>query len=120
MLKPIPAQIMRTTATVKVCTGVDAYQNQQYAEYVVKRTHIQPTHEIRKTKDNTDCSLRSVLFVDKRHSSPDLDWNALFNQAHSIGGDMKVIVRGQEYTVLAIDSLRDDTDCFHHYEISLV
>lgn len=120
MLKPIPAQIMRSTATVKVCTGVDAYQNQTYTEYIVKRVHIQPTHEIRKSKDNTDCMLRSVLFVDRRHSSPNLDWDALFAASHSIGGDMKVIVRGVEYTVLAVDSLRDDTDNFHHYEISLV
>jgi hypothetical protein len=119
MLKPIPARIMRSTATVKACTGVDRYQNPTYEEYSIVRVHLQPTNEIRKTADNTDCILRSILFADKRHSKPDLDWWALFNAAHKIGGDVRVTVRGEEYTVFIVDELRDDTDTFHHWEIGL-
>jgi hypothetical protein len=119
MLKPIPAKIMRSTATVKACTGIDRYQNPTYTEYTVKKVHLQPTNEIRKTADNTDCTLRSILFVDKTHSTPTLDWWSLFNTAHDMSGDVKVIVRGQEYTVFTVDELRDDTDCFHHWEIGL-
>lgn len=119
MLKPIPASIMRTTATVKACTGIDRYQNPTYQEYIIKKTHLQPTNEIRKTANNTDCILRSILFVDKRHSTP-LDWWAIFNTAHQAGGDVKVIVRGQEYTVFSIDELRDNDDQFHHWEIGLL
>lgn len=118
MLKPIPAQIMRSTVTVKACTSVDRYQKPTESTYTVKRVHLQPTNEIRKTADNTDCVLRSILFVDKQHSTP-LDWESLFNTAHQLGGDVKVICRGEEYTVFSIDALRDDTDCFHHYEIGL-
>ena len=44
---------------------------------------------------------------------------ALFKAAHAIGGDVKVTCRGEEYTVFTVDELRDDTDCFHHYEIGL-
>lgn len=120
MLKPIPAKIMRSTATVNACTGVDRYQNQTYTTYTVTHLHLQPTHEIRKTTSNTDCTLRSILFVDRRHSKPDLDWNSLFETAHAAGGDVRVTVRGVEYTVLAVDALRDDTDLFHHYEIALM
>jgi hypothetical protein len=120
MLKPIPARIMRTTAQVKACVGVDRYQNQIYEEYTVNRTHLQPTNEIRKTPDNTDATLRSILFVDRRHSTPTIDWWGLFEKAHSIGGDLKVTVRGVEYTVFSVDELRDDTDCFHHWEIGLM
>ena len=40
--------------------------------------------------------------------------------AHEIGGDMRVVVRGVEYTVFSVDALRDDTDLFHHWEIGLV
>ena len=119
MLKPIPAKIMRSTATVRVCTGLDRYQNQIYQEYTVKKVHLQPTNEIRKTPENTDCILRSILFVDRRHSTPSIDWWGLFNDAHTIGGDMRVVVRGEEYTVFSVDELRDDTDNFHHYEIGL-
>ena len=119
MLKPIPSKILRSTATVKACTGVDRYQNQTYTEYTVHKVHLQPTNEIRKTPSNTDCILRSILFADARRSTP-LDWEGLFTTAHENAGDVRVIVRGVEYTVFSVDALRDDTDQLHHYEIGLV
>lgn len=119
MLKPIPARILRSTATVKVATGVDIYQNQTFDTYTVQRVHLQPTEKIIKTADNTDRQLVSVLFVDIRHSSPALDWAGLLQQAHDLGGDVFVTVRGIEYTVASVDGLRDDTDRLHHWEIGL-
>ena len=120
MLKPIPSRILKSTATVKVCSGVDRYQNQTYTEYTVNKVHLQPTNEIRKTQSNTDIVLRSVLFVDARTSTPSLDWCALLQTAQSNKGDMRVIVRDEEYTVIGVDELRDDTDNLHHWEVSLV
>ena len=119
MLRPILAKIMKSEATVKACTGVDRYQNQTYTETVVKNVHLQQTNELVKTADNTSNVLKAVLFVDKRHSTPSLDWNSLFLTAQNLAGDVKVIVRGIEYTVFSVDELRDDTDCFHHWEIGL-
>jgi hypothetical protein len=95
------------------------YQNQTYTEYTVDHVHVQPTEKIVKTKDNTDQQLTSLLFVDARRSTPALDWHALFQSAHEKGGDMRVIVRGIEYTVMGVDGLRDDTDRLHHWEIQL-
>lgn len=120
MLKPIPSRILRSNATVKVCSGVDRYQNQTYTEYTVKKVHLQPSNEIRKTQDNTDVVLRSILFVDAHTSSPCLDWADLLRTAHINRGDVRVVVRGVEYTALAVDELYDDTDCLHHWEIALV
>ena len=120
MLKPIPARILKSTATVKVCTGVDRYQNQTYTEYTVKKVHLQPTNDIRKTPEDTEVVLRSILFVDAKTSTPVLDWYALLQTAHDNQGDLRVIVRGQEYTVIGVDELRDDTDMLHHWEVSLV
>ena len=120
MLKPIPSKILRSTATIKVCSGVDAYQNQTYTEYTVKRVHLQPTNEIRKTQTNTDCVLRSILFVDARTSTPFLDYYALLQTAHNLGGDVRVVVRNEEYTVLTVDALRDDSDRLHHFELGLM
>ena len=119
MLKPIPACIMRSTATVKACTGVDRYQNPTYSTYEIKKIHIQPTNEVRKTASNTEKTLRSLLFADRRHSTP-LDWLGIFNTANQKGGDVKVIVRDQEYTVFSVDELRDNDDQFHHWEIGLL
>ena len=118
-MRPIPAKIMRSTATVKCCTGIDRYQNPAYETYTVKKVHLQPTNELKKTAVNTSNVMRAVLFVDRRHSTPNLDWMNLFKTAQEIPGDIKVIVRGIEYTVFTVDELMDDTDCFHHYEISL-
>ena len=119
MLRPIPARILRSTATVKACTGVDRYQNQTYTDYTLKNVHLQPTNELKKTAVNTSNVLRAILFVDRKHSSPALNWNDLFLTAQRLAGDIKVIVRGIEYTVFSVDELRDDTDCFHHWEIGL-
>lgn len=120
MLKPIPSRILKSTATVKVCNGVNRYQKPTYTEYTVTKVHLQPTNEIRKTQDNTDCVLRSLLFVDAKTSRPHLDWCDLLRQAHTNKGDMHVIVRGVEYTVMTVDELRDDTDTLHHWEVALV
>lgn len=117
MLRPIPSKILRSTAIVKVCTGIDLYQNQTYTTYTVHRVHLQPTAEIRKSTTNTDEQLTSVLFVDARISTPQLNWVKLLSDAHAIGGDMRVIVRGIEYTVITVDELRDDTDMLHHWEV---
>jgi hypothetical protein len=120
VLKPIPPKILRSTATVNVCNSIDSYQAPSYTEYTVRRVHLQPTNEIRKTQANTDCTLRAILFVDARISAPALDWCSLLQTAHTIGGDVKVSVRGVEYTVMGVDELRDDTDKLHHWEVSLV
>lgn len=109
---------MRTTVTVKACTGVDFYQKPTEATYTIKHVHVQPTNEIRKTADNTDCVLRSLLFADRLHSTP-LNWDQVFKTAHEKGGDVKVTCRGEEYTVFTVDQLFDDTDQFHHWEIGL-
>ena len=119
MLPPIPARILRSTATVKTCTGTDMYQNQTYSSQTVTRVHLQPTAQIRKTTTNTDQQLRSILFVDARRSLPFIDWEGLLRSAHANGGDMRVVVDGTEYTALAVDTLRDDSDRLHHWEIAL-
>ena len=81
---------------------------------------MQPTSAIVKTVNNTECQLRSVLFVDARLSVPALDWGKMLADAHSAGGDVRVTVRGIVYTLMTADALRDDTDCLHHWELGLV
>jgi hypothetical protein len=120
MLKPIPARILRSTATVTVCTGVDLYQNPTTETYTVRRVHLQPTERIVKSNTNTDLQLNAVLFVDVRHSAPTLDWRGLLQTAHDCGGDMRVTVRDVTYTVQTADGLRDDTDRLHHWELGLI
>ena len=117
---PIRLTALRSTALVKICTGVDMYQNQVYGQqYTVQHVRIEPTETIIKTKANTDQQLKSILFVDARRSTPFLDWHAIFQSAHDKGGDVRVIVRGVEYTMASVDGLRDGSDSLHHWEIGL-
>ena len=120
MLRPIPGRILQSTALVEVCRAVDRYHNPVYDEYTVKRVHLQPTNEVRKSLQDTDLTLSGLLFVDARISNPALDWMALFQAANEAGGDMKVTVRDHTYTVKAVDALRDDTDKLHHWEVGLI
>ena len=120
MLKPIPSKILRSTAEVDACTAVDTYQNQTYTHYTVCHVHVQPTNAVIKSVTNTDVQLHSVLFVDAKRSTPQLDWCSMFRSAQGIGGDVRVTIRGVTYTVANVDELRDDTDQLHHWEVGLV
>lgn len=116
----IPKEILQTTATVEWCSGVDLYQNQTMESETVKNVHLQPTSAIVKTATNTDCQLRSVMFVDARLSKPALAWDELLETAHGLGGDVRVTVRGVTYTLMTADALRDRRDRLHHWELGLM
>ena len=85
MLRPIPQQLLRDLVTIKVCTGMDAWQKPTWQEYAVSNVHLQNTNEVKKTRDNTEVVLRSVLFIDQVRSTPQLDYAALVEQSESAG-----------------------------------
>lgn len=127
MLSPIPRRILRDTATFSVPAGFDRYQQPlNPTTYTVSNVHIQSDNSTHKTAQNTEVTLRGVLFVDARYSTPKLDYTALQEAAQAAGGVMTVTVtdkRGSStgpYTVLVVDALPDDEDNVHHYELGLV
>lgn len=119
-MRPMPKSVLKSTATVSWCTETDVYQNQTMASETVYNVHLQPTSAIVKTKDNTECQLRSVMFVDAKLSSPSLNWEKILADAHSLGGDVRVTVRDVTYTLMTVDALRGKTDELHHWELGLV
>ncbi len=119
MFRPIPSRILKSTAVVSWCTGTDVYQKQQYAYITVYNVHLQPSNDIAKSRDNTDLQLSGTLFVDARRSKPQLEWDQMLNEAHRLGGDLRVEVRGVTYTVISAHPYRDDSDLFHHWEIGV-
>lgn len=120
MLRPIPPRILRTTATVRACTGVTIYHQPTYDEQTVTRVHLQDVHELRRTVENTDVVLRAILYVDARLSKPALDYERLFRESAKNGAPMQIVIRGSLYTVASVDRLTGDTDRLHHWEIGLV
>ena len=127
MLRPIPQQLLRDMVTIKVCTGMDAWQKPVWQETSVKNVHLQNTNEVRQTANNTEVVLRSVLFIDARRSVPSLDYDALAMQSEAAGRPMRAVVfnfKGQQvgdYEVLTVDTGPNvpSTDT-HHVELGLV
>jgi hypothetical protein len=127
MLSPIPRRILRSSATFSVPTGFDRYQKPLAPQtYTVENVHLQADNSTHKTAQKTEVTLRGILFVDARYSTPLPDFNALQEAAQSAGGVMTVTVTDKKgsatgpYTVLVIDAIPDDEDNLHHYEIGLV
>lgn len=127
MLAPIPRRILRDTLTLIVPGGVDRYQNAQNATtYTVKNVHVQSDNSTHKTAQNTEVTLRGILFVDTRYSTPTLDYWALQEAAQAAGGVMTCTITDKyggvtgPYEVQVVDGLPDDEDNLHHWELGLV
>lgn len=120
MLKPIPSKILTHSATLLLCTGVDAWQNPKYQEIQLQHICVQPTHETRMDANNTEQSLNSIAFVDARLSSPaGYDFQTAQDQSEANGQPLALMYNGRHYIVLTIDTLCDDTGVYHHTELGL-
>lgn len=126
MLSPIPRRILKDTVAVFVPSGFDRYQNPTGTTYTVNNVHIQADNSTHRTTQNTEVTLRGILFVDGHYSTPQLDFWALQRSAQEAGGQITVTVtnhRGAEtgpYTVAVVEGLPDDEDNLHHWELGLV
>ena len=127
MLSTIPRRILRDTATFYVPGSFDRYQNpQDVTTYTVANVHLQNDNSTHKTAQNTEVTLRGVLFIDAKLSTPALDYEALQEAAQAAGGVMTCTVtnrRGRTsgpFDVAVVDGLPDDEDNLHHWELGLV
>lgn len=127
MLRPIPQSLLGDLAIIKVCTGVDVWQEPTWDKYTVHNVHLQSTNEVKKSKDNTEIVLRSVLFVDGRRSCPPLNYDTLAEKSQKAGRVMRCEVysrTGQkygDYEVLTVDPVPDVPAIrVHHIELGLV
>ena len=127
MLRPLPQSPLGNIATIKVCSGVDVWQNPSWQTYTVNNVHLQNTNEVRKSKDNTEVVLRATLFIDSILSQPSLDYAALVDQSEAAGKPMRCVVtdsNGNEtgdFEVLIVDLVPDvPATRVHHVELGLV
>lgn len=107
-------------------SGFDRYQNPTGTTYTVASVHLQSDNSTHRTAQNTEVTLRGVLFVDGKISSPQLDYWALQSAAQQAGGQMTVTVKDRRgavsgpFTVAVVDGLPDDEDNLHHWELGVV
>ena len=103
-------------ATLNVVTGIDQWQKQTTQQYNLTKVHMQNTNEVRRTAENTEVVLRSILFYDCRLSRPQLNIWELNNQSLQSGARMSIVYQGQTYTVQTCDLVPNDNGQPHHYE----
>lgn len=127
MLPSIPQSLLADTMTLYVCTGMDPWQKPAWDTYTVHNVHLQNTNEVKKTKDNTEVVLRSVLFVDTRRSSPSLDYALLTARSEKAGKPMRCTVTDAQgsaqgdFEILTVDLVPDiPAPGIHHVELGLV
>lgn len=126
MLSPIPRSILRDTMTLFVPTGFNRYQKPTGKTYIVRNVHVQSDNRTIKSQLNTEITLSGTIYVDARFSVPRLDFDALQEAAQAAGGQMTCTITNKAgrtskpYTIVAIDSLPDDEDNLHHYELGVV
>ncbi|HIW40627.1 MAG TPA: hypothetical protein H9743_00510 [Candidatus Mediterraneibacter vanvlietii] len=106
---------------------MDAWQNPTWQEYQVSNVHLQNTNEVKKTKENTEVVLRSILFIDSVRSAPQLDYDALVQQSEAAGKPLRAVATDSngnqygEYEVITVDPVPDvPSNRVHHVELGLV
>ena len=126
MLTTIPRKILRYAAVFSAPISFDRYQEADSEALTVHHVHLQSVNATHRTALNTEVTLRGILFVDARASTPALDFWELQTAAQAAGGQLTVTVTtraGRElgpYTVESVDGLPDDEDNLHHWELGLV
>ena len=120
MAKKPPSYLYGDNITLRVCTGVDLFQNPVWREYPVEHVNLPAATGTVVTAANTDASRRSLMFVDSVYSAPQLDWFKLKRESENAGQRMQVIQGDEVYTVEAIDCIKDEYRRLDHWEVELV
>lgn len=106
---------------------MDRYQNPVFADTTVSHVHLQNTNELRKSTNNTEVVLRSILFIDSQLSTPKLDYDALVTSSQANGLQMRCKVYDKsgnlygDYAVQTCDPIPNyPSTRLHHVELGLV
>ena len=123
---PLPACLLRDTARIDACAGVDLYGDERIETYVLSRVLLQAGRgdrrmgrDVARGTRATDLSASAVLFVDGRRSRPYVDLTEVFYRSHQLGGGMRVIVGDMKYSAVSCEAFGDGRGGVHHWEIGL-
>lgn len=120
MIRKPPAHVYADSVTLNVCTGVDRFQNPTYRTINLSNVCLQASNETRRTTQNTEVLLRSILFYDSLYSSPKVDLESLKTESESNGHQLRITAGAYEYTVESVDTLNDEYGRFDHAEMGLI
>ena len=92
MARKPPSHLYGHSITLRVCTGVDTFQNPLWREYAVEHVNLQASTGTTVTAANTDASMRSL----------------------------QVLHGNEVYTVEAILKIEDEYCRIDHWEVEMV
>ena len=111
MSRPIPRKMLPHTATYRKRTGVDRYQNPEYAPAVTLRyVRVELVHSNANQAPGEMDADKAVLFYDTTTSLP---VNITFEKGDS------VTFGGAEFTVREAEKMYGDFARVHHWELRL-
>lgn len=119
MRKP-PKHIYGMTVTFRVATGIDRWSAVTWTDYTISGVNVQPSHDTARTKDNTEVSLKAIVFVDSAYSNPFLSLLALQNQSEANGHQMKCTWGGENMTVASVEPIYDEFCRLDHIEVGCI
>lgn len=120
MARKPPPYLYGHHVTLRVCTGVDLFQNPVWEEHEITGVNVQASTGTVLTAVNTDASRRSLLFADSLYTVPQLDWMRLKHESEDAGKRMQVVYNGDTYVVEAVDRIEDEFCRLDHWEVELV
>lgn len=120
-MRPIPAQMLKQTVTVKVPAEIDSRQaTVSESEYTVTRCCLQRASATARTAKDATLTKTALLFVDAQLSRPQLDWMGLKAEADAAGGDIVILCDGVRYVATSVQEYMDNHARVHHWEVTLV
>lgn len=119
MRKP-PKHVYSHSITLHVAQGVDVWQEVASADIAIEGVNVQPSSATVRNKDNTEVTLRAMLFADSRYTSPALDWWALKEQSETNGSLLTLTFEGNTFHVISVDKLYNEYGQLDHWEVGLI
>ena len=111
MIRAIPRPLLIHSAAYRYNIVKDAYGNiTSSSTKALSRVRIDPASSIKRTKDNQELQLRSVLIYDARNSTPT-------GISFAVGNT--ITFNGDDLTIVSVDKLYDNRK-LHHVEVGLI
>lgn len=108
------------TVTFHVATGIDRWSAVTWADYPIAGVNVQPSHDTARTKDNTEVSMKAIIFIDSAYSNPFLSLVALQDESEAHGHQMKVTFGSENMTVASIEPIYDEYCRLDHFEVGCI
>jgi len=109
MIRPIPKRLLIHSVTYEEYKEDDGYGDSFADPIEIKNVRVEPKSAIARSNIREDIEGSTLLFLDRRHSSPFL----------RPVERSRITFNGRRYEVSSVDEFYADSDVVHHLEVTL-